>query len=139
MAGPFDFGALQSGELFGWPKPQAKCQTIFVSYHHGGDQAYYDTFLRTFSELYNVVCDNSVDRVIDSENVAYVRRRLADNFITGSSCTIVLVGAQTWSRKYVDWEIDVTLNKGHGLIGAFLPSAPLLEDGTVSVPDRLYD
>jgi hypothetical protein len=61
---------------------------IFVSYHHGGDRAYYDAFSRTFCDQYDVIEDNSLDRAIDSADVDYVRRRLSENCITGSSCTI---------------------------------------------------
>lgn len=111
---------------------------IFVSYHHGGDQLYYDTFSRTFHDNYEVVTDNSLLRAFDSDDVTYVMRRIRENHISGTSCTIVLVGAQTWGRKYVDWEISATLEKTHGLIGIQLPSLPLQLNGTVTVPDRLH-
>jgi hypothetical protein len=64
-------------------------------------------------------------------------RRIRENHISGSSCTIVLVGKDTWGRKYVDWEVKATLDKGHGLIGVQLPTAPLTQEGKVIVPDRL--
>src|SRR5215472_9931045 len=90
---------------------------VFISYHHAGDQAYYDAFSRAFSGVYDVITDNSLVRGIESDVVEYVMRRIRENYITGSSCTIVLVGRDTWGRKYVDWEIDATLQKEHGLIG----------------------
>jgi hypothetical protein len=105
---------------------------VFVSYHHGGDQTYYDAFSRTFHDTYDVIYDNSVERRIDSDDPVYVLRRIRDNFITGSSCTMVLVGRNTWGRKYVDWEIDATLDRQHGLIGVRLPSSYLY-------PARLHD
>src|SRR5215472_6130945 len=114
MGGLFDFGP-QGGGLLG-----QITRKIFVSYHHGGDRAYYVAFSRTFCDQYDVIDDNSPDRIIDSEDVDYVRRRLSDSFITGSSCTVLLVGRDTWGRKYVDWEIDATLDKRHGLIGVQL-------------------
>jgi len=112
---------------------------VFVSYHHHGDQAYYDAFSRAFADAYDVIYDNSLERQIDSDDVSYVMRRIRENFITGSSCTIVLVGEATWGRKYVDWEIQATLEKEHGLIGVYLPSALRAADGTIVVPDRLHD
>jgi hypothetical protein len=36
-----------------------------------------------------------------------------DNAPTGTSCTIVLCGAETPKRKFVDWEIKAILDKGH--------------------------
>ncbi len=112
---------------------------VFVSYHHGGDQAYYDAFSKAFHDTYDVIYDNSLERQVDSDDVDYVRRRIAENYITGSSCTIVLVGKETWGRKYVDWEIDATLDKQHGLIGVCLPTAPRNAQNKIIVPDRLND
>lgn len=118
--------------------PAAKPR-VFVSYHHRGDQKYYDAFSKTFCDAYDIITDNSLEREVDSDDVDYVMRRIRENFITGSSCTIVLVGADTWGRKYVDWEIKATLDKEHGLIGVQLPTLIAGSNGTVSVPDRLND
>lgn len=112
---------------------------IFVSYHHGGDQTYYDAFSKTFSANYDAVFDNSLERKVDSDDPEYVLRRIRENYITGSSCTIVLIGRDTWGRKYIDWEIDATLQRQHGLIGVQLPTAPINFNNTVTVPDRLHD
>ena len=62
-----------------------------------------------FSRDYDIVTDNSLSRGIESDVVEYIMRRIRENYVTGSSCTIVLVGRDTWARKYVDWEIDATL------------------------------
>jgi hypothetical protein len=140
MGGLFDFKPPGTGLLGGGLFELAqKKRRIFMSYHHGGDRYYYDEFCRIFCDQYDVIYDSSPERRIDSEDVDYVRRRLSDNFITGSSCTILLVGRDTWGRKYVDWEIDATLDKQHGLIGVRLPSAPLAHNGAVVVPARLHD
>jgi len=108
---------------------------IFVSYHHGGDRHWYDLFSKAFCDQFDVVYDNSPERRIDSDDAGYVLRRLRENHITGSSCTIVLVGLETWGRRYVDWEIDATLDKQHGLIGVGLPSLPPM----IGMPARLED
>jgi hypothetical protein len=113
---------------------------VFVSYHHHGDQAYYNAFSKAFHDTYDVIYDNSLERSIDSDNVNYVMRRIRENHITGTSCTIVLVGAESPKRKYIDWEISATLEKSHALIGVRLPSARLTQDNQyVLVPDRLLD
>ncbi len=111
---------------------------IFVSYHHSNDQWYYNEFSRIFSDTYEVVQDSSLDRGIDSDVPDYVMRRIRDNYITGTSSTIVLCGAQTPQRKYVDWEIKATLDKCHGLIGINLPSSMSNNNGVV-VPGRFND
>lgn len=112
---------------------------IFVSFHHGGDQAYYEAFSKAFHDSYNVIYDNSLERKIDSEDVEYVTRRIRENYINGSSCTIVLVGKETSGRKYVDWEIKATLDAQHGLIGVHLPTAARSAQNKIIVPERLHD
>lgn len=123
----------------GLPIRIAVKRKVFVSYHHGGDQPYYDAFAKHFCDTYDVLSDNSLDRIIDSEDVDYVMRRIREDHIRGSSCTVVLVGRDTPLRKYVDWEIMATLETDHGLIGVQLPSAPLTPNNTVNVPARLSD
>jgi hypothetical protein len=112
---------------------------VFVSYHHAGDQAYYDAFSKNFCESYDVITDNSLERAVDSDDVNYVMRRIREGYITGTSCTILLVGSQTWGRKYADWEIKATLDKEHALIGVQLPTLQPGPNGKVTVPDRLHD
>src|SRR6185295_7150306 len=112
---------------------------VFVSYHHAGDQAYYNAFSKAFCDTYDVITDNSLEREVDSDDVDYVMRRIREYYISGSSCTIVLVGKDTWGRKDVDWEIKATLEKEHGLIGVRLPTAPISTEKKVTDPGRLYD
>lgn len=112
---------------------------VFISYHHAGDQAYYNAFSEHFHDTYETIYDNSLERQIDSDNVDYVMRRIRENYITGSSCTIVLVGGQTALRKYVDWEIKATLDAQHGLIGIVLPNCSVNSNRQYIVPDRLND
>jgi MTH538 TIR-like domain (DUF1863) len=112
---------------------------VFISYHHAGDKAYYDAFSNAFSENYQVIQDNSVERAIDSNNAEYVIRKIREEYITGTSCTIVLCGAGTPWRKFVDWEIKATLDKEHALIGVNLPTNPITQNQKFTVPDRLHD
>lgn len=110
---------------------------VFVSYHHGGDQWYADRFGSLFHEQYQAVTDRSLDDCIDSDDCDYVYQRIRDEFISGTSCTVVLCGAETMNRKYVDWEIKATLDKEHGLLGVALPTARRDQSG-IFVPDRLH-
>ena len=131
---PFDL----LGPVFTQPARIPK-RKVFVSYHHGGDQQYYDAFTKAFADIYDVVFDNSLERRIDSDNPKYVIQRIRDSFITGSSCTIVFCGIETPWRKYVDWEMKATLDMEHGLIGVNLPTNPPNAAGSAIVPARLYD
>ena len=111
---------------------------VFVSYHHQRDQAYYDRFAKLFANGYEVITDTSIDRKIGSEDVDYQQQVIREQHITGSSITIVLCGAETGKRRWVDWEIYMTLNKQHALLGICLPTNPRNANGTVTVPDRLH-
>lgn len=112
---------------------------VFVSYHHSGDQAYYDEFSRFFHDQYEAVRDNSLERLIQSDDTEYVMRQIREQYITGTSCTIVLIGAQSHARKYLDWEIKATLDKCHGLVGIVLPTHAKNPAGEIVVPDRFLD
>ncbi len=112
---------------------------VFVSYHHGGDQAYYDEFSRFFHDQYEAVRDSSLERIIQSDNTDYVMQQIREQYITGTSCTVILIGAQSHERKYLDWEIKATLDKGHGLVGIVLPTHAKNPAGEIIVPDRFLD
>lgn len=112
---------------------------VFVSYHHGGDQRYYDALSENMHDRLQLFTDNSLERRIDSSNHDYIMRRIRERHLHGSSCTIVLCGAETWRRKYVDWEIDASLTQQMGLVGVWLPTLPLLPNNATSKPGRLQD
>jgi len=110
---------------------------VFVSYYHSEDRSYYDEFASRFADNYEMIQDRSVDRVIDSRDPEYVMQRVRDKYITGTSCTVVLCGPNTYKRKYVDWEIKATLDKQHGLIGILLPNNAPNINGIYNYPERL--
>lgn len=111
---------------------------VFVSYHHGNDRQYYEQFMSMFDASYEVVTDNSVRNAINSDNSDYVIRAIREQYITGSSCTVVLCGPHTPWRKFVDWEIKATLDAQHALIGVLLPNCPLNANNRYTIPDRLH-
>jgi len=132
---------------------------VFVSFHNAdGDDR--EEFENTFSSDVETFVSRSVqDDDIDPNNKTETTRQvIRDRFISQSSVTIVLIGQNTWKRKYVDWEIGYSIKKTSqntrsGLIGILLPSYQphalgscsysLSENGTVytpcNVPPRLYD
>jgi len=112
---------------------------VFISYHHGGDQFFYDELSRTFHDRLEALTDNSLSRAVQSDDAEYVMRRIRELHLTGSSCVIVLCGANTPTRKYVDWEIQAGLNQSMGLIGVGLPTIQVGQNGGTSKPRRLQD
>jgi hypothetical protein len=111
---------------------------VFISYHHHGDQLYYDVLTKAFADQHEIIHDASLER-IRSDDVDYVSWRIRDEYIRGTSCTVVLCGAQTPNRKYVDWEVKDTLDMEHGLVAIGLPNARRASNGATIVPDRVND
>jgi hypothetical protein len=111
---------------------------VFISYHHANDQWYCDQFRQQMCGYFDLLTDNSLQRALNSDNTTYIDRKVREEYIWGSSVTIVLCGAQTHKRKFVDWEIAATLHYDHALLGIILPSCQ--SDGwTRIVPARLQD
>lgn len=113
---------------------------VFISYHHK-DQVFINDFRLRFGAAYDVFTDCSLDEAIESTDLHYVNRTIREDFITGTSITIVICGTDTWRRKCVDWEIYSTLYKDHAILGLILPHVqPVVRDGRPVrlIPDRLH-
>lgn len=103
----------------------------FVSYHHA-DQAAVDHFIRTFDHGLDCFTARGLGQemdpdIINSTDTDYVMSRIRALYLKGSSVTLVMLGAHTWSRRYVDWEIQSSLRSGmnttpNGLLGIKLPT-----------------
>ena len=120
-------------------QPTAAKRRVFVSYHHRADQGWFDAFSRLFASHYQILYDQSLDGRIRSDDPEYVNRAIREDYIVGSSATIVLCGAETWKRKYVDWEFRSTLHHEHALLGIALSTAARDSANRVTVAGRLHD
>lgn len=47
-------------------------------------------------------------------------KKLIDKALIGTSVTIVLIGAETFQRKFVDYEIERSIERGNGLLGIYI-------------------
>ena len=47
-------------------------------------------------------------------------KRWIDKQLEGTSVTVILIGAETSERRYIQYEINQSWNKGNGLIGAYV-------------------
>src|SRR5262249_39688757 len=97
-------------------------RNLFVSYHHRSDQSVYNALTTIYGDGFTWFQNNSVEERVQSDKSDYIYRRISENHITGSSCSIVLCGQDTPWRKHVDWEVKATLDKQHGLIALILPN-----------------
>lgn len=98
---------------------------VFISYHHEKDEFYKLEFER---KCQNFIISQAVQFGDYSNDLSdeYVKRLIREDKISNSTVVIVLIGADTYKRKHVDWEIYAGLTdraKGHsGLLGILLPS-----------------
>lgn len=111
---------------------------VFISYHHDNDQGWYDYISSKYSDSFDLFYDNSLERKIDSTNSEYLSRKIREEYIFGTSVTVVLCGPETWKRRWVDWEIYATLYYNHGLLGIALPSCATNYERKYIVPSRLH-
>lgn len=114
----------------------------FLSYA-GADLDEVETFVDTYGAAFipRVIGVSEDDPFIDSDDDDYVLSSIQQKYMWDSSVTIVLIGACTWSRRFVDWEIysslrDDSKNKRNGLMALQLPS---VDGGKPTLPQRLSD
>lgn len=122
---------------------------VFISYHHALDENYKKSFELRFGNAFGAIVSGSVqfgeiDPCLATETI---RQKIRDEYLRDTSVTVVLIGAQTWQRKHVDWEIGSSIrhtqfNPRSGLLGILLPAYPRSDRNSYNpytIPPRLYD
>ena len=104
---------------------------VFVSYHHDNDQEYRDNFESLFSDIFDIMVSQSVQfgDIDPNLKTETIRQKIREEYLRDSTVTVVLVGAETWKRKHVDWEIGMSIRQTQhssrsGLLGILLPTYP---------------
>lgn len=99
-------------------------------------------FVQQFGEAFipRSVGVTEEDDFVDSDDPDYIKRRIREKYLADSSVTILLLGKETWGRKFIDWEIASSLrndpvNRRSGLLVIPLPSM----NNTAKLPDRVKD
>jgi hypothetical protein len=67
--------------------------------------------------------DESVRTAIDSNNAAYIRRRINQK-IARTSVTICFLSELTHTSTWVQWELEESFNKGNWVLCMGLPNGP---------------
>ncbi len=114
---------------------------MFISYHHA-DEAEVGRFVYAFDHATDAFIARGIGAgmagdIVNSGDTDYVMGRIRSEYLKDSSITLVLIGNCTWSRRYVDWELQASLRRGiitspNGVLGIKLAS---YSSGTF--PDRL--
>lgn len=110
-------------------RTRRKC---FISYHHA-DEAEVERFIQTFDHDRDVLIARGIGAsmsgdIINSTNEDYIKSRIRERYLRDTTVTLVLVGRETWGRKFVDWEVGASLRNtttasASGLLAITLPSA----------------
>ncbi len=111
---------------------------IFVIYHRGGDQDFYDDFSAAFGDIYDIVQDDPTVAGGITEGPEDAVPGMRKNLVCSSCCAVVLCGPDTPTDARVDWAIKACLDERRGLIGVNLPNSRPDSRGFVRVPERLH-
>jgi len=119
---------------------------VFVSFHHDNDEAYKNEFIRRMG---NDIVNWSVEDgdINPNDNPDNIFRLIREKYLRDSTVTVVLIGKETWKRKFVDWEIysslrNTIVSPRSGLLGILLPcrgDCGQSHYDQYTVPPRLYD
>lgn len=93
-----------------------RSKTIFISYYHE-DKKYKDLLVawaRNSSLPVNFV-DHSTDLSVCSRDIAVVRRAVSAK-IRGADCFLCLVGENTHTSDWVNWEVDKAFERNRSII-----------------------
>ena len=135
--------------LFSWGTvipENLTCRKTFVSFYHHDDQEYREKFDNLFGDL--IVNKSLNDGDIDSDNSdEYCKKLIQNGYLDDTTVLVVLVGAKTWGRMHVDWEISGALDYKvgdcyAGVLALFLPSHPSFGQSNYqpdTVPNRLHE
>jgi len=98
---------------------------IFLSYHHEADQEYADALVGHYKQQKTIIDKSMYDDFSHLKNET-ILKKIRYEHLKDSTVTVVLVGAHTWGRKWVDWEIHSSLRSygdrtRNGLAGVYLP------------------
>ncbi len=66
--------------------------------------------------------DGSLKDGIDSQNADYIKSKIRPK-IQNASVTVCLLGSNTHTSKWVDWELIVSQDAGNGIVGVRLHSS----------------
>jgi len=120
---------------------------IFISFYHV-DEKYKIELEKLLGSEYAISRSVQPGEIDPVNNAEYIRQLIRDNNLRDSTVTVVLIGRNTWKRKYVDWEIyssmrDTQKNQRSGVIGIILPTRDDYGENKsfnmYTIPPRLAD
>lgn len=96
---------------------------VFFSYHYANDISRVDQVRAAWLERRGVsepwFEDGSLMEKAPTRDDR-VLRQMIDEALVGTSVTVVLIGTETANRRFVTYEIEQSLRRGHGLLGVYI-------------------
>jgi len=112
---------------------------VFYSFHYQNDISR----VMTVRNRWVTYGNQTVSGIIDHADFERVQRkgdlaikRWIDGQLDGTSATVVLIGAETLKREYVQYEICESLNRGNAVIGVCIHRIRDLSGRTTLLCDR---
>ncbi len=98
-------------------------KNVFIS-HYGKDDEHIGNLKDLLREKNYILKNSSIDstKSNDASNPEYIKSLLRSR-IEWAGTTIVLIGPQTHTREWVDWEIEMSNKKGNRIVGVFINGA----------------
>ncbi len=96
-----------------------KSKNLFFSYYYKNSDEY-DRLIQMLEDRgYFDYSNSSLDEESDAENEYYIKTKIRSK-INWSSTIAVLIGPGTYTRKYVNYEIEYARKKDKRIIGVYL-------------------
>lgn len=97
-----------------------KKMNVFIS-HHGKDDEHIKELKDKLKEKGYTLKNSSIDstKPNNAHNEEYIKQQLRPRIEWAGKC-IVLIGDKTYSRSYVNWEIEYAARQGKPVIGVYL-------------------
>lgn len=105
---------------------------VFLSYDHRDSEQvadFADEYMRDVGPVWSVGVTSGDNFVHHDDH--QLMGEIARRYVRDAAVTVVLVGATTWQRRFVDWEIAASVAAGRGVIGV------VLDEETSVLPERL--
>jgi hypothetical protein len=103
-----------------------KTKNVFISHHHKDDKSVTDFTNLLAGKDYSIrnssirVNEKNKERLDKKQIPRKTLERLLSMKMRWAGTVVVLVGSQTHSRKWVNWEIEQAAKQGKRIIGVFM-------------------
>lgn len=108
-----------------------KIKNVFIS-HYNKDDPHIQKFKNLMNQKGYQLKNASIDstKPNKAKNPEYIKQLLRSRLTWSSTC-VVLIGPNTHTRKWVNWEIEQASKKGNRIVGVYINGA-----SGVDVPDN---